>query len=142
METAAVLTFLGICSVEDIWKRKIHLGIVMAFFVLGLWIKRYNETLEWKNVLGGMTIGLLVMIGSLLSKEQVGKGDAAMLITSGIYLGFWDNLTVFGIATVAAAVISMFLYIFLKKPGSYRIPFAPFLLIACILVCFWGGSAL
>lgn len=84
--------------------------------------------------MGGMVIGFCVMVWSLLSKEQVGKGDAAMLITSGIYLGFWDNLTVFGIATFATAVFGMFLYIFMKKPGTYRIPFAPFLLGACLLV--------
>lgn len=134
LDKVILLIFLSVCAAEDLIKRRLHLFYMTAFALLGIGMQVYKGTFDLKNILSACLLGVLLCVVSRCSGEKIGTGDGVMLITSGIYLGFWENIIVFWIASMGAALAGMILYIIMRKPGSYRIPFAPFLLGAYIVV--------
>ena len=134
LEEIILFVFLGVCATEDLLKKQVHLFYIVVFALFGIGIQIYKEAFDLNNIMSAGVLGGLLCVLSRCSGEKVGTGDGAMLITSGIYLGFWKNLIVFWGASAGAALVGMFLYIIMKKPGNYRIPFAPFLLGAYAVV--------
>jgi leader peptidase (prepilin peptidase)/N-methyltransferase len=64
----------------------------------------------------------------------VGLADGMILIVSGIFLGFEKNLEVFVAGLFLVGITSLFLSVIKKKGRTYRIPFAPFLLVGYLFV--------
>jgi leader peptidase (prepilin peptidase)/N-methyltransferase len=139
MEIISLLGILGICSAEDMLRKQLHIITIAAFGILGVIFHLYYRTHSTTDMLGGMAVGGILYLVSLLSNERIGKGDAFLLTTTGIYLGFWDNIAILWMGSLLAGIIGIVLYIIFQKKPSYRIPFVPFLLAAyLLLLCFQG----
>jgi leader peptidase (prepilin peptidase)/N-methyltransferase len=120
---------LLICSVQDIRKKKIHLWVIVIGGLLAIGCLPFCEALSLLNRLGGGMIGLGVILISIASKGKIGIGDGILLCITGIGLGFWANLELFGIALFFAAMLSILLLVFRFADRKKSIPFVPFLLI-------------
>ncbi len=131
---AALLGMLGICSLEDLWKRQIHLAVLAVFGLLGIALHLHGASRTAWDLLCGAGIGALLYLISLLTGEKIGKGDALLVTTTGIYLGFRDNLLLLWIASLLAGTVGLLLFLFRKKKKNDRIPFAPFLLAAYLIL--------
>jgi Flp pilus assembly protein protease CpaA len=137
MEIISLVGMLGICSAEDVIRRQIHLVLIAGFGVVGVLLHLYYGTHSTVDILGGMGVGVVLYLISLFSHEKIGKGDAFLMTTTGIYLGFWDNLTILWLGSLLTGIAGVILYVIFKKKPTYRIPFVPFLLAAyLLLLCF------
>ena len=92
MEVISLISLLGICSLEDIWKRQIHLIIIGLFGILGVILHLYYGKLSALDMCAGVFVGVVLYLVSIGSGEKIGKGDAFLVTSTGVYLGFWDNI--------------------------------------------------
>ena len=130
MKELGMFGLLGICSIEDIWKKQIHSIVVIAFAIYGIGIQLYDGSMDYRDSLGGICVGAIMYLISVASEERIGKGDALILIATGIYLGFWNNVALLWAASLLAGMVGLLLHCVWSKSKQYQMPFVPFLLIA------------
>lgn len=138
MQVAGLLGMLGICSYEDIKTRKIGVVAVLLFAIFGVINRMLLGSPAINEMIGGMSLGGILFLMGNLFKGCMGNGDALMVMVTGIYLGFWNNLLLLWIASLFAGVIGIGLILMGKK--NREIPFAPFLLVAYLILLVIGGE--
>ena len=84
--------------------------------------------LSIENVLLGMSVGVVLLIFSIVTGGRIGAGDAVLLIVTGIYLGFEQNLQLFLSGLLLCGIWALGLLVLRKKSRKDSIPFVPFLL--------------
>lgn len=75
------------------------------------------------------------MLTSIVTNEEIGKGDAAILSTIGIFLGLKKTILVLIYALFSTIIIGGILLLIRKKNKKYKIPFVPFILFSYIALC-------
>ena len=91
MKVMGLVGMLSICSVEDLWKRQIHLVVISAFGILGVLLHFYDGKQTALDMCGGMLVGIVLYLLSIFSHGKVGKGDAFLVTSMGVYLGQYDG---------------------------------------------------
>ncbi len=114
-------------SVTDLKSRRISgsvliLGSILAAVYLALAGREHL----WA-AMGGLAVGLVFVLVSRVTGEQLGYGDSWLLCILGVYLGVWNLLEVLciswiGVAAAAAAVLMLRRY----RRGT-TLPLVPFL---------------
>lgn len=131
--------FIGICSITDMWNRKIYLRICGIFLCVGILLKLiiYKEPAGYTVV--SFIPGLVMILAAFISKERIGYGDGVVVFITGILYGLGMTLNICGFAFLILSIYSLSMIIFKKKKWNDEIPFLPFLLAANILYLFNGG---
>ena len=128
MEALGLIGMMGLCSYDDVRDRNIRLMEVAVFGIIGVVLHIIYHSHSIESVLGGMAIGGAMYIVSILTKEKIGKGDAAVVGVIGIFLGFTDTLVLLWLSSVLAAIFGC-VYIKVKKLSKdTELPFVPFML--------------
>lgn len=138
METFGLAMFYGLTVIDDIRTKSIRVLEVIVFAVIGLLIDVTLKPYSWMSVAGGVGVGAFVYILSLLTNEKIGKGDAMIVMVSGLYLGFMNTVIVLWLASILAAIFGG---VMVKRHGhrmDLEIPFVPFLLGAYLTVFLVG----
>ena len=134
MELISVLSMLGICSVQDVRKKQISVWIAAVFAVTGIVLYIWKNPFPLPELFGGMALGGILLVLSLLTRESIGTGDGLLLVVTGLYLGFWENLWLILGALALASLGSLVLVVVCKKGRTYEIPFVPFMLISYVVM--------
>lgn len=129
-EQLAVMGMLAICTAQDIKKKQICLIPVLGFGILGIIFHMLWRVQSLENLLLGMSIGVALLLISILTGGKIGAGDAVLLIVTGIYLGLEQNLELFFCGLLLCGVWALGLLVLRKKSRKDRVPFMPFLLAA------------
>lgn len=79
-----------------------------------------------------------MIVISKITGGKIGMGDGILLCITGMGLGFWGNLELFGIALFFAAVVSILLLIFRLADRKKSIPFVPFLFFGYVFLLIVG----
>ena len=82
----------------------------------------------------GMSVGIALLLYSLVTHESIGYGDGCLFVMTGLFLGIWENLVLLLLASVLAGIGSAVLLFFRKKKKKERIPFVPFVFTAYVLL--------
>jgi leader peptidase (prepilin peptidase)/N-methyltransferase len=122
------------CGVQDALKKKIYLWIIALGAILMGTVLPFSSALPIVERIGGVGIGVCVIIISKATGGKIGMGDGILLCITGLGLGFWGNLELFGFALFFAAIISILLLVFRLVDRKKSIPFVPFLFFAYILL--------
>lgn len=132
MQQMSVLALLGICSIEDVKTKRIHVIWLAVFAAEGI----LCSVLFWKRPLGeiltAMMPGILILVLSAAVSGSIGEGDGMLLTITGIFLEVSFVLSMLTVAVFLSAGYALFLYVIRKKSRKYEMPFIPFLLIAFI----------
>lgn len=134
MEVFGLVCMYCMTAFDDLKDRQIKVRDILIFGVVGIIINLVYRPHDLMSVMGGVMIGFLVYLFSVLSKEKIGKGDALLIIVTGLYLGFTDTLVVLWVSTVLAAIVGT---IYVKKRRieiDIEMPFVPFLLVGYLLL--------
>ena len=138
MAEKLLIILLGIlllfCSVQDLWRRKIYLWMLGAGAACTLVCLPFCERLTVLSRIGGLLIGLTIILISKITAGKIGMGDGILLCVTGLGLGFWANMELFGIALCLAAVLSIFLMILRLVDHKKSIPFIPFLFAGYLIL--------
>ena len=139
VQECMLLGFLLILAWID-WKKReiplLFLGIFAGGGCLAGWL---SETLQWKEMMGGLLVGGILLLGALASRGSIGAGDALAFCASGIYLGFWQNLLLLFLSAVCAAGCAGVLLLLQKCTKKGKIPFLPFVLAGDVLMLALSG---
>ncbi len=124
------------CAIQDILKKKIYLWTIGMGGVITILCLPFCTGLPVLDRIGGLIIGLCVIVLSIITAGKIGAGDGALLCITGVILGFWGNLELFGASLFLAAVISIFLLALRWANRKMSIPFVPFLFIGYVILNF------
>lgn len=130
----AALVLLGICSVSDIKRREVRLGVILVFVIFAVLYRGY-EGLYWEDffeLILRFLPGLLMMIVAAGKKKAVGMGDALILLATGYILGAECNFLMILAGSLIGGIYSLVLVCLKKKGIKDTLPFVPFLLLGCI----------
>lgn len=122
------------CGIQDTVKKRINLWIIVVGAGLTIGCLPFCDTLSILSRMGGCAVGLSVITISRITGGKIGMGDGILLCVTGLGLGFWSNLELFGIALFIAAIISIILLALQFVDRKKSIPFIPFLLAGYVLM--------
>jgi prepilin signal peptidase PulO-like enzyme (type II secretory pathway) len=121
-------------TIEDIKEKKIYLAVVFVelpvIFGVRFWLGNAGAAM-WIASLG---IGAFFYLLSVLTKEQIGKGDAFVLCMTGAGIGLTNNLLLIYITFLLAFFAAVFLRAIKRVHKKYSIPLTPFILCSYLLV--------
>ncbi len=138
MIQGGVFGLLIVAGLEDVFRKRVHLWPIVAFGIGAVIMQLYlGEAALW-SIAAGVGVGLVLLVISLISDGQVGLGDAAVVIVTGIFLGFWQNLGLLWLSTTLAGCCSLVLWLVFRKGRKYEVPFIPFMLVAYACMEFIG----
>jgi leader peptidase (prepilin peptidase)/N-methyltransferase len=117
------------CGVQDVLKKKIYIWVIaLGAILIGIGLP-FCTALSIIERVGGVAIGGCVIIISKATNGKIGMGDGVLLCVTGLGLGFWGNLELFGVALFFAAIISIILLVCHLADRKKSIPFVPFLFL-------------
>lgn len=133
---STIITFLiFIVSNKDIKEKKISNKILIILFVTcsaSIYLINMSNLLNIAIAFVGSTVVLFLL--SKFSNESLGFGDAKLLSILSLYYGLEGILMVLFIASLLVALIGIVYLIKSFSNKKKEIPFAPFILVACIIV--------
>lgn len=136
MQKYLVLGLLGLCSWEDMKRKRLTVVYILLFGICGMILHLFSPICSIYSILGGILLGLAMMLASVATGGMVGMGDGILLAVTGVYLGGTGNLELLSIGLLLSACWSLGLVVLKKKRGKDQIAFVPFLLASYLTMLF------
>lgn len=134
---AVLLTtwFLITTSITD-WKdRKIPIDILIITDVLGVILLFFNPNVEFvQSMIGFFGVGGFVLLISIITRKAIGMGDAIVIGTIGLILGYKMALTVLVYSLVLIGIIGLTLMTFGKVSRKTQLPMVPFMFAVFMVI--------
>ena len=104
-----------------------------------IWDKCNDLPDFWKKqkleaILFSMIIGVTLLVAAKISNQRIGYGDGIIFLILGLWIGFWDGISLLFFSLILSSIISVYLIIVRRKGRDYRIPFIPFVTAAYIIL--------
>ncbi|MBE5890435.1 MAG: hypothetical protein E7282_05625 [Lachnospiraceae bacterium] len=125
-----VLPVMLINSIKDMKSKNIYLILTIVWGLVGLLLKIHAALQSDGFVLFdwcGISIGLLAIGISCITKGQIGIGDGLVMIGLSLYFDLGEMIMVVFVAGMLSAITALCLMTFFRKKGKKEIPFVPFL---------------
>lgn len=120
------LLLLALLAAEDIREKKISAGIIMVFALGAVLYQMVLGCFFWREAVISLLPGCMLILVSFLTKESIGYGDGALVMTLGLWTGGRFALGVMLIGIMLSGVYGLCC---LLKRRRDPIPFVPFLLL-------------
>lgn len=128
-----IIVFLIVCAITDLKERKIYSTYCFINFALALVVHICKKDMHLGAIVGGIALGGIFLIVSIVSKEALGMGDALIILTLGSVGGIKTSFELLLWAFIICAMVSMIGLLLRKRQFDSQIPFAPFLLAGGIV---------
>lgn len=128
IKTIVLFISLALSAWIDWKKQQVSLLLTAIVGIIGILCAFFEKT----NFLLGMTVGAVLLLIGMCTKESVGYGDGCLFLMTGIFLDFWENLSLLLFASVFAAVTAAGSLCLKRKNKKDRIAFVPFVFFAYI----------
>lgn len=135
--------FLGIGAVWDIKKLALPRVWLSGGMVVSFCLALYGYFTGKDSIVEGLVAclpGIISLFVSLLTREQIGYGDGAVLVILGGLLGSNVTWMIWLTGLGMVFVVGILLLVTGKGNGKTKIPFLPFLLLGYLLAA--GGKVL
>lgn len=143
-----LFVIFSVIFIYDLRHKLVPTGFSLLLIVTGLAFEGYRvfntlaiygsiNTSFWLDLFSGFLIALPFYLIYIFSKKKgVGFGDIVIFFGVGYLAGFISGLTIFFISIWLGAIVSIALMVIYPKRFNRKsqIPFAPFILLATILV--------
>lgn len=119
-------------------------AVTLPGLVLALAYAFVRDDLTFRGALVGAAVGggfLLVVYGAyrlIRKREGLGMGDVTMMLMVGAFLGWRRTLLVLILASLAGAIVGVFLIARRGKDFQFALPFGTFLAPAAFVAMLWG----
>ena len=135
MKTIVITIFLILSTLIDLRKKEVNISLCISVALVGLIYEIFISKTDILSIILGILPGIFLMLTSIVTNEEIGKGDAAILSTLGIFLGLKKTILVLIYALFSTIIIGGILLLIRKKNKKYKIPFVPFILFSYIALC-------
>ena len=134
MEALGLICLYGITAFDDYRTKHIKLMELIIFAVIGICFDIVYTKYTLASILGGVGVGVAMYIFSIISKEKIGKGDALLVMVTGLYLGFMNTVVLVWLSSVLAALVGLVLIRKCDNKADKEMPFVPFILLAYLIM--------
>lgn len=133
--TTGVLLFAA--GAMDFKSKTISRGIILVLMIVcfaGAFIKVFiNKEFGIWEIIGGVLIGLCAIGLSMVSREQIGRGDGLVIAAIGLMLGFRKCLFAVCMASIIMTLVSVIVLILRKGNRNTKLPFIPALFAGYVM---------
>lgn len=116
---------LFIAGITDIRKQMVSRRLLWILFMVCLVTVPFMTENSILSIMGGLAVGFCVIGISVVSKEQVGKGDGIVITAIGLVLGARKCLLLVCIACLLMSLIAIVILLFHRGNRHTRLPFLP-----------------
>lgn len=131
----AVLVCLLLNSVMDIRHKEISLPLTILSGVGGISL-RAIAGIQITDLAAALIPGILCVFLAFITREQIGYGDAWVLLATGCCLESKDMFAAWMLSLIGIGLVALFVFVCLRKKGTYELPYIPFLFAS--VICVWG----
>ncbi len=124
---ALILTGLMLMAagIIDFVKKEISVRFIVVMTAVCVIGALFNRNATLGDTVCGMSIGILVLLISQITREQIGRGDGIIITSIGMLLGIRGCFIIVCYAMLFMTFVSIGLILF-KKAGRYtKVPFLP-----------------
>lgn len=127
-----LLSVLLPMAIKDFRTKKVNSYLCLITILEALLIRKLVINESDIVLLIDMIPGLLLLLVSVLTNEEIGKGDGLVLLYIGCVLGFKQEMEVLLIAFMLSGIIALMMLVGKKGNKKTEIPFVPFLSLGVI----------
>lgn len=128
-----LVVFLIVCSITDIYERKVYTMFCIANGVaIGL-IHFFIKDITFGSVVMGILLGVGFLMISLIYKDSIGLGDGIVLCVIGMAVGFIETMEVLIWASLISTVVAISGICTRKLNLKSTLPFIPFLFLGTVI---------
>ena len=126
------MMMLGIAVTWTDWTRWVIPNRLLAIAAIGfLWWRFFGHGI-WVGLAGGILLGGIGLLGSVLSRDSLGMGDVKYLAVLGLALGPSIGLMCLMLASTAGVLFATARSVVKRVPLNRAFPFGPFLAAASV----------
>lgn len=134
MREIGLILLYGLTSFDDLKTKQVRVFEIVSFGILGIVLNVISPMNSIYSIIGAILVGVVLYIFSVFSKEKIGKGDAMIVMVSGLYLGFTNVMILLWISSLLALIVGLITMKKFKVDSSYEIPFVPFLMSGFLIM--------
>lgn len=138
VRTVVLLGCLGLMSIEDIRKREISSMWIILLGVIGVPIMTALGEFRSALFLIRFVPGVVCVMLAWVTREQIGYGDALLLLVLGFYLDVNLLMNVCMVAMTLVGILSLVLLVVAKQSRKSELPLIPFILLGYLVVWWWN----
>lgn len=125
-------------GITDIRKRQISRRLLMLLMLVCIAAVLFRGSFAIMDAAGGIAIGFCVIGISMISREQIGRGDGIVIAMIGLVLGFRRCLAAVSVASLLMSAAAIVVLLFKKGNRRTQLAFLPALFVGYVL-CGVGG---
>ena len=129
-----LIIILGVICVFDIKKKKIPVYMLIILAAVGIISNLTVGEFNIEKRIIAMLPGIIMIMVSMVTKQQIGYGDGLIILLMGLYINIDDILSIVLSAFLVSSVFAIILMTVFKKKKNFEMAFSPFLLIGYGLV--------
>lgn len=130
-----VLLFMA--GAMDLKSKTISREMILVLMIVcfaGAFIKVFiNKEFGIWEIIGGVLIGFCAIGLSMVSRDQIGRGDGLVIVAIGLVLGFRKCLFAVCMASIIMTLVSVIVLILRKGNRNTRLPFIPALFAGYVM---------
>ena len=129
-----LLAGLGIMSVEDIRKKGIKRLWLIGLGIVGLIFTIADAEVLCVSFLLRFVPGVVSVLLAWATREQIGMGDALLILVMGWYLNAIELVDVCLLAFFIAGLVALVLLVVIKKSKKFELPMVPFIFAGYVVM--------
>ena len=129
-----LIIILGVICVFDIKRKKIPVYMLIILAAAGIISNFTIGEFDIEKRIIAMLPGLILLIVSMITKQQIGYGDGLIILIMGLYIDIDDILSIVLSSFLLSSIAAIILMTVFKKKKNFEMAFSPFLLIGYGLV--------
>ncbi len=134
MVNGVIIVFLIPCAITDLKSKTIPIWWTVVFGISAMIYQIFWKKQKLEAILFSMIIGVTLLVAAKISNQRIGYGDGIIFLILGLWIGFWDGISLLFFSLILSSIISVYLIIVRRKGRDYRIPFIPFVTAAYIIL--------
>ena len=129
-----LLAGLGIMSVEDLRKKGIRRMGLIGLGIVGLIFTIADAEVLCVSFLLRFVPGVVFVLLAWATREQIGMGDALLILVMGWYLNAIELVDVCLLAFFIAGLVALVLLVVIKKSKKFELPMVPFIFAGYVVM--------
>lgn len=134
MMNGVIIVFLIPCTITDLKSKTIPIWWTVVFGISAMIYQIFWKKQKLEAILFSMIIGVTLLVAAKISNQRIGYGDGIIFLILGLWIGFWDGISLLFFSLILSSIISVYFIIVRRKGRDYRIPFIPFVTAAYIIL--------
>ena len=129
-----LIIILGVICVFDIKRKKIPVYMLIILAAAGIISNFTVGEFDIEKRIIAMLPGMILLIVSMITKQQIGYGNGMIILIMGLYIDIDDILSIVLSSFLLSSIAAIILMTVFKKKKNFEMAFSPFLLIGYGLV--------